>query len=85
MPDRDRLIDDPQIATNIQRLSEETGIPREQYERLLDAPPPPGADPEDWVRALAHRARCHRPWPREALDDLSRRAAETSPPESPAA
>lgn len=66
------LMDDPEIAANIARLAEQTGIPVERYERLLTSDPPPGITHGDWIDALATRGRHHQPWPEEALRTLSR-------------
>ncbi|MBB4931783.1 hypothetical protein F4561_002603 [Lipingzhangella halophila] len=80
-----RLIDDPEIAANINRLVAETGIPRERYERLLCSDPPTGISPEDWIDALADRGRNHGPWPEDALRTLSRMATTVHDDQAPAA
>lgn len=67
---------EPQVAANLARLAEETGIPEEQYRAWQSQPAPLDMDPELWAGALAERGRLHGPWTESALQALTRMAAD---------
>lgn len=66
-----RLIEDPEVAANIGRLVEQTGIPLEGFAEWLASDPPPGDSRADWLDALASTSEAP-PLTPEQLEELAR-------------
>lgn len=77
MTDERPLITNPEIAANIHRLAEQTGMPIARYEQWLQQPAPEGMNPDLWRSALAISARSGRPWPEAKLRELAAFAETT--------